>query len=186
MGKQIQFHMLADDMQAFLNFAQSRDPLVITRRDWHAAQIECLPCPWLEENPMILWNQGLLSQLERNCVGSGAQSYYRVHSSSPVLELIPNRKVDWNGSPALLQGRIYGVFDQSTLHASWYAALASWIRRNFKRIPIPELSGYVGPSACRWFHDGGLLLPMVSPPQDSTWNAILRQHQARYSPGQSR
>lgn len=174
MGRQVQFHMLAGDLKAFLDFVQNRDPVTILLRCSHSAQIESVPNPSSEARTMALWNQAILSSLKREHIVYPGREYYGIDASLPTLELSPSQPCEWNGRAALLQGRLYGLFDKPlSAYEKWYDALARWIRKHFARVPIPLPSGYIGPSAYEWFRKGGVLLPMFLPPLTSQWRSWL-------------
>ena len=68
MGKQVQFHMLPEDMQEFLGFIQKQDDIVITCRDLDSPEIFPIIDPIKESETMVLWNKRLLPFLERKLV----------------------------------------------------------------------------------------------------------------------
>jgi hypothetical protein len=184
MGRQILFHMLKEDCEHFLQFVQGRDPVVVTLRDADSPHVEAVPDPASETRDMVLWNKVLLDSLERELVvRPPASSYYRVDQSLPVLELVPSKPCDWNGRRALLQGRVYGFFDRDIVaYESWYNAIARWIRANFVKNPLELLGGYVGPSALKWFQDGGVLLPMYPIVPNPRWVSFV---ESQHSTGES-
>jgi hypothetical protein len=182
MGRQIIFHMLPEDRQAFLSFVQARDHVIIT--DFSADSAAVRPAdltnrPVKGKDWLCLWNMALLPDLERTYIPeSNIGPYYRIDSNLPILEFSVPTPVRWDKRPALTQGRLYAhaYQDQPTLR-SWYEALARWVRKNFSKNPITWMSGYVGPSARQWFERGGLLLPYVPPPVNTEWQVrIYAQH----------
>lgn len=185
MGRQIQFHLLPEDLRAFLDFVQNRDPVVVTRQSSETPDIQSVVDPSSQSNVMILWNQTLLGSLTRKHIVHPGRAYYGIDVSLPVLELSPSERCDWNGRLALLQGRLYGFFDSpSAEYEKWYNSLARWIRKNFARVPIPLPGGYIGPAAYDWYKKGGVLLPMFLPPLTSRWLSWLEaqdQHRAVFS-----
>ena len=131
MGKQVQFHLLPDDLQAFLQFVQNRDPVIVTPRSSDIPEIKTVADPSSETQVMVLWNQAILSSLTRKHIVYPGRAYYGIDASLPTLELSPSIFSEWNGREALLQGRLYGFFDNPTLeYMRWYNALAQWIRKN--------------------------------------------------------
>jgi hypothetical protein len=169
MGRQVQLHMLPDDMRAFLDFAQKRDPVVITISSSDSPAIEAITEPHSETRVMTLWNQKLLNSLQRKHIVYSGREYYGIDQSAPTLELVPSQPTKWNGRAALLQGRVYAPLGMELLgYSNWYNALSHWIRKNFIKNPLP-LNGYVGLAAYKWFKSGGLLLPMFLPPVTQTW-----------------
>lgn len=182
MGRQIEFHALADDLGEFLEFACTGKPVIVTVMDADRPEIEPLANPCAESRAMTLWNQALIPTLERELVRRPpAPEYYRVSSSAPVLELIPSRETSWNGQPALLGGRVYGFDfgDAPKDYATWYESLARWIRSHFTRNPFERQGGYVGRAAVSWFQQGGVLLPgMFAPPVTPMWISFFEAQQA--------
>ncbi len=179
MGKQTQFHMLAEDMEMFLDFVRKHDPVLVTLRSSDSPKVTPLSDPLTETDVMTLWNKALLGSLERKLIQRpGGSDYYRVDDSLPTLELSPSRPIEWNGKPALLQGRVYGFFDKPFAgFEKWYNVIARWIRANFTKSPLKLLGGYIGPGALRWFQDGGVLLPMFEPPPTPEWLSFVEnQH----------
>jgi hypothetical protein len=180
MGRQIQFHALPEDMAAFLECIQRQGPVVITIKSSDSPNVTEVPDVLAESQTMTLWNKALLGRLERKLVNRpGGADYYRVDDSLPTLELSPSRVVQWNGKPALLQGRVYGFFDRPfPEYEAWYEFVARCIRRKFKKNPLKLLNGYVGPQAFKWFHEGGTLLPMFEPPPTSEWMSFVESQHA--------
>jgi hypothetical protein len=180
MGKQIQFHALREDMIAFLECVQQQQgPIVVTLKSSDSPTVTAVPNPSVESQTMTLWNKALLGALQRKLVVRAVGgNYYRVDDSLPTLELSPSRVVQWNGRPALLQGRVYGFFDRPfSGYGEWYEFVARCIRKKFKKNPFKLLGGYVGPEALKWFQDGGTLLPMFEPPPTPEWISFVEnQH----------
>src|SRR5437660_1498859 len=185
MGRQVQLHILAADVQQFLDFVQARDPVIVTLRDSDSPEVNALADPSSVSRVMTLWNQVLLSSLKRKHVVYPGRQYYSVESSSPTLEFSPSEPYEWNGRPALVQGRLYASFENATKdYEQWYNALVRWIRKNFAKVPIPLSGGYIGPAAHDWFKKGGLLLPMFRPPVTNQWLSWIEaqdQHRAVFS-----
>ena len=123
----------------------------------------------------VLWNKRLLNHLERQLVQRPpGNDYYRIDGSLPTLEFSRSRRVEWNGNPGLLQGRIYGLFSNPDVeYENWYKSIARWIRGHFVKGPLKLLDGYVGPQAFKWFQDSGTLLPMFEPPPTSDWLSFV-------------
>jgi|SRR5579872_363179 len=170
MGRQIQFHSLPYDLKAFLEFVQNRDPVIVTERSSDTPEIRSVADPSSQTQVMILWNQAILGSLTRKHIVYPGRAYYGVDASLPTLELAPSEICDWNGREALLQGRLYGFFDNpSPEYEKWFNSLARWIRNNFVKVAIPLPGGYVGSAAYDWFKKGGLLLPGFRPPQSGKW-----------------
>ena len=170
MGRQVEFHAFPSDVQQFLEFVQGRDPVIVTLRSSDSPDIKTVADPSVETRVMTLWNQALLSSLQREHIVYPGREYYGIDASLPTLELSPCESREWNGRPALLQGRLYGLFDKPFAeYETWYNALARWIRKNFARVPIPLPRGYIGPAAFDWFRKGGLLMPSFVPPITKKW-----------------
>jgi hypothetical protein len=187
MGRQTQFHMLADDCKQFLRFVQERDPVIVVRRSSQLAGIEEVHEPWQRGGGYCLWNQALLPSLERKYITESDHGpYYRVDSALPVIEFsypLPIQE-PWNGKPALTQGRVWAGFEHENRDFErWYNAVVRWIRKNFTRNPVP-LDGYVGSAAYDWYKKGGVFLPMLRPPitpQWLSWVEAQDQHRAVFS-----
>ncbi len=186
MGRQIGFHALPDDLREFLEFACTQDPTVVTLMDSDRPEIEALTNAASESQVMTLWNRELLPTLERELVRRPRGSdYYRIPYSLPVLELSPSRAVSWNEQPALLRGRLYGFSFESVpeAYATWYQALARWIRSHFARNPFEQLDGYIGQRTLAWFQQGGILLPAwPEPPVTAEWLSFVDSQQRARSP----
>ncbi len=164
-----------------LDCIQEHDRVVITLKSSDSPNVAPLPDPLTESAVMTLWNKNLLGSLERKLVKRpGGMDYHRVDDSLPTLELSPSRRIEWNGRPALLQGRIYGFFDKPFPgYEEWYEVVARCIRANFRKTPFKILGGYIGPEAFKWFEVGGVLLPMFEPPPTSEWMTFVEnQHPA--------
>jgi hypothetical protein len=176
MGKQILFHMFPPDCEQFLSVVQKRDSVVIVERDSSSASLVPVAHPCSPGQVLSFWNRNLLSSLERKYIPESTKGpYYRIASSLPVIEFFLPREQEWDGQPAITQGRIYASFDQPSEELQrWFNATVRWIRKNFVRNPVQSVGGYVGPSALRWHEEGGLLLPMVRPPVTSEWRAFLQ------------
>jgi hypothetical protein len=185
MGRQVQFNALPADLREFLNYVEARDPVIVTVRDSDSPEIKALTSPSLETQVMTLWNQGLVSSLERKRIVVPGRDYYSFDSSLPILELSPSRLCEWNGRESLLCGRVYANFETSARgYESWYNSLSRWIRAHFIKSPLP-LVPYVGPAAYDWYKKGGLLLPMMIPPATTppwlSWVEAQDQHRAVFS-----
>lgn len=181
MGKQVQFHMLPEDMQEFLGFIQKQDDIVITCRDLDSPEIFPIIDPIKESETMVLWNKRLLPFLERKLVQRpGGDDYQRVDCSLSTIELTPSRITKWKDTPALLQGRIYIFFDKPVPgYDAWYQSIARWIRRNYRKNPLKLLKGYIGPEAFDWYRDGGIMLPMFEPPYTLEWLSFIENQHAQ-------
>jgi hypothetical protein len=187
-GRQIQFYMLPEDQAAFLRFAQEHDPVVLVATlDRQGPAVRPVEDTGSVRNPMFcLWNRALLPHLQRKSIGDADRRCYTIDSLHlPVLEFDPCITTEWEGRPALVQGRLYGQFDpwlkKPPEFEKWYESLVRWIRKNYKKNPA-GFGGYVGPAAYRFFLDGGYLLPNFRPPRTDVWLAeIGKQHQTASS-----
>lgn len=183
MGRQIHFHMLPEDRNAFLRFVQERDPVVIAVRDSDSAEVQSITD--LDSSPnktLSLWNSRLLPHIERKWVPD--PGYYRLDEFGlPILEFTSSFSATWEGKPALGQGRLYGIFDGKTPEfEKWFKALVRWIRTNYCKNPRGT-GGYVGPTAFEFYKSGGYLLPNFLPPRTKEWLAeIGKQHTRSRAP----
>lgn len=181
MGRQIHLYMQPEDRDVFLQFAQEDDNLVAVISEGSDSPI-VRP---LEKGDVgshrkvYLWNRRFLPRLERKWIPGGR--YYGVSVLRwPVLELIGSQLTTWEGKPALVQGRLYGIFDphleKPPEFEKWYERLVRWIRKNYRRNPT-SMGGYLGPTANHLFEQGGYLLPQFLPPRTDIWlTEIGKQH----------
>jgi hypothetical protein len=177
MGRQVQISVLLEDVEGLLAHIKSQHRVALVKRDdFHSATVRPLESlPTNANETLILWNQELLSQLQREHISrETAGDYYRVNvTSEPVLEFGGSFLGKWCGRPSLTQGRIYGILDdKSQEFVRWYEQIVRYIRKTFVRNPA-SLSGYVGPAAYRWFLQGGLLLPTFLPPESDVWRKFF-------------
>lgn len=177
MGRQIYFHMLPEDRDAFLEFVQRREPVIVTERSGRSAQIQ--PVKHLDPKRihfLCLWHRGFLPELKREFIPESDEGpYYRIDDFKlPVLEFSTSLRTVWEGKPALGQGRLYGSFeDKPAEFEEWYEALVRWIRKNFRR--SPAFGGCAGPAAYEFYKKGGYLLPFFRPPKTKEWLAEIRK-----------
>jgi hypothetical protein len=180
MGRQIHFYMLPGDREAFLRFVQKDDlvavisegsdsPIVrpLEQRDFHA------------HKNVYLWNRRFLPSFVRKWI-PGPRNYGVSMLDLPLLQLSGSTVATWEDKPALVQGRLYGVFDpdleKPPEFQKWYEQLVRWIRKNYQRTHT-SIGGYIGPSALKLFEQGGYLLPQFVPPKTDLWLAeIGKQH----------
>src|SRR5437588_5851279 len=111
MGRQILFHMLPEDRNAFLKYVQEQGNVAVALRDTDAAKIEPITrFDGSEGKILCLWNSGLLPTLERKWIPD--PGYYTVDVlKQPVLEFTSSLLTTWEAKPALVQGRLFGDFD---------------------------------------------------------------------------
>jgi hypothetical protein len=185
MGRQVHFHMLPEDQEAFLRFVKGNDPVdVVATLDPETPDvypIEDIATDRLQV--FCLWNRRLLPVLKRQPLGKDSRYYkYSVDLFHlPLLELSTCSKTDWEGKPALVQGRLFGDFDpylgKPPEFEKWYEKLVRWIRKNYKKNPSKIIGGYVGTAAYEFYENGGYLLPSFRPARTEVWLAeIGKQH----------
>jgi hypothetical protein len=167
--------MLPEDERVFLDFVGGHDPVALVSRSADSSVVTPVSIDAADSGTLVLWNKRLLGHLERQLVQRPpGNDYYRIDGSLPTLEFSRSRRVEWNGMPGLLQGRIYGLFTKPDVeYEKWYKSIARWIRGHFAKGPLNLLDGYVGPQAFKWFQDGGTLLPMFEPPPTSEWLSFV-------------
>lgn len=179
MGRQVYFHFLSEDRDAFLKFVQQRDAVIVTETSGGTTEIE--PIDHLDPKHrqyLCLWHRGLQPNMKREFVPESEEGpYYRIDDFHlPVIEFSTSFRAVWDGRPALGQGRLYGTFENKTAEfRKWYEALVRWIRKNSRRSPV--FGGYVGPAAYEFYKSGGYLLPFFRPPKTKEWlREISKQH----------
>lgn len=171
--------MLPGDVNALIAAIRSEDSVEVALRSGHDAEPEPLdPVP---ENfrTLVLWNRSFVPRLKRRYVSAADPPYYLAdEQKEAILELSPSVLTEWQGVPALTQGRIYGVFESKPVEfEKWYERIIRYIRKNWRKNPLSWLGGYVGPAASEWSESGGLLLPTYVPPVTEDWIRILgEQH----------
>jgi hypothetical protein len=177
MGRQIHFHMLARDCEAFFAAAPHFAPFVAVIRDSATARIEPIEQPCVIRTALMFWNRTVAPSVVRTHVPAGAArgSYHRFPYDAPALEFCPTGEMsDWDGRPAIAAGRLYAAaYQDNRALADWYEKLASWLRRHFQGYRIGSSTFRVGPDAWEWHRSGGLLLPMVRPLVAPTWRRLL-------------
>src|SRR5258706_4252970 len=105
MGRQIVFHMLGEDCEAFLAFVQERSAVLLTPFVGGSTEVQVLANrsdaygQWL-----CLWDQALLPRLRRKYVRDVNPSH-RIEDSLPVLQFNTKVPMEWAGEAALTQGR---------------------------------------------------------------------------------
>jgi hypothetical protein len=178
--------MLPEDRNAFLNYVQEQGNVAVALRDTDTAKIEPITrFDGSEGKILCLWNSGLLPTLERKWIPD--PGYYTVDVlKQPVLEFSSSLLTTWEAKPALVQGRLFGDFDEwlgkPPGFGKWFDTLVRWIRKNYRRNPA-SMGGYVGPAAYDLYEKGGYLLPQFLPPRTDVWLAeIGKQHQPRNIP----
>ena len=177
MGRQIQLHLLANDVNQLLEHISSKCDLKVILRDSDQDNLDSVKDPASEKGIMTLWNQTLLEDLKRKTiVRNDGRPWYLVEGNLPTLEFSTSVETTWNGKPGLVQGRIYGQAVSSNSDFNrWYQSIVRWIRKEFHKNPASF--GYVGPEAWKWFQGGGILLPMFSPQVNSIWIGEIAKQQ---------
>ena len=166
--------MLTEDCREFVAFVQNRDPIVVVPFRTNTPAIHVVHEPCDEPRRLCFWNRALLPSLEYTHVTkSDCGPYYRAPNTTGILEFIRSAGIDWNGRPALLQGRIYTPFEVSDAErrpfAAWYDALGRWMRKHWVKNPVPHMGGCIGRAAFQAYKQGMILLPMFEPPLTSEW-----------------
>src|SRR5713101_7101646 len=110
MGRQIQLHVLAKDVNELLVAIHDREPLEVAMWYGNTATPERLA--FIPENmggkTLVLWSERFAPNLQRDYVAKAQPPYYLVHEQTEsVLELSLSASTMWEGRPALTQGRIY-------------------------------------------------------------------------------
>jgi len=186
MGRQIHFYMSPGDRHAFLSYVQKDDLVAVVSQRNDSPIVRPLEERHVgAEKNVYLWNRRLLPHLRREWL-PGPQYYGISELELPVLEFIGSILTIWEDKPALVQGRLYGVFDsyldKPPEFQKWYDRLVQWIRKNYRR-NTTSMGGYLGPDAYELFERGGYLLPQFLPPRTEVWLAeIGKQHS---QPGKS-
>jgi hypothetical protein len=193
MGKQIGLHMRDDDCRKLISFIRERDPVIIS--DWVAnrVQLDDIRDPCRRGGWYCCWNQSILTELVRQPAQrqESVMNHYSIDGSLPVIELSypTTEQKKWNGRNSQTQGRIWAPFHKDNKKFNlWVAAISRWVRKNFRKNPVPLLSGYIGPEAFEWYLQGGLLLPMIRPPVTSQWVSwadAQDQHRKVFAPNTS-
>jgi len=177
MGRQIHFYMLPKDLAEFLQFVQRDTVVVIVRDDSTTADLSAATQLDLESGKTLcFWNRNLLPRLHRTWIRE--PGYFRTDEfKHAILEFSPSRQSTWEGTPALIQGRLYGIFEEKPPgFEKWYNSLVRWIRSNYSRSRT-SFGGYVGPAARAFYENGGYFLPQFLPPRTEVWIAELaKQH----------
>lgn len=180
MGRQVHFYMLPDDRDTFLRFVQNGGFVEIISQGSDSPIVRPLEKDDVsaQEN-VYLWNRRLLPRFKREWI-PGPKFYGVNELVLPVSEFIASTLTTWEGKPALVQGRLYGIFDpyleKPPEFEKWYEQLVRWIRKNYRKSRT-SMGGYIGPAALKLFEEGGYLLPQFLPPRTDVWlTEIGKQH----------
>lgn len=183
MGRQIQIHALPSDISNLIVAVHGKESVEMAL--WSGStdipeRMAFLPDS-VNGEMVALWSERFAPDLHRKYVANAQPPYHVMDVfTESVLQLSLSRLTSWNGSEALTQGRIYGIFDgQDPGFEEWYNKFVRHIRRHWRKNPAPWMGGYVGRAAAAWFERGGLLLPNYMPPVREDWIERLReQHSA--------
>jgi hypothetical protein len=170
--------MLPADVDALLAEIRSHAPVEVVIRDADSPDVTALASVSDRAgSTLILWNKRLTPMLRREWITARTPGYYSVdYFVLPVLEFSLSLLTEWEGKPALTQGRIYGQFNEKPIEfEKWFEQIVRYIRKNWRKNPT-SLGGYVGPTANDWFTSGGPLLPMFVPPPTAAWVQLMQEH----------
>lgn len=174
MGKQIEFYCLKNDNEMLFSFLKEKWNVIFVERSGDAPSVVSVSPPLKPGRTYCIWNPGILETLEREYIQNAEREHYRVDEFLlPVLELTLSIETEWEKRPALVMGRIYGIFERKPVEfLKWYEAIVRFIRKNFHR-NHGRMGGYIGPAAMEWHQRGGLLLPIFIPPVTDAWKRVL-------------
>jgi hypothetical protein len=188
MGREIEFYMMAEDRDAFLDVARDGGPTVVIERDSNSEVMR--PLQNADLNPyktLCLWNSDFLPQVSRKWVPEA--DCYRVDTlHNPILEFMPSIQTTWKRHAALGQGRLFVEFEAPAENGpgkaadfqNLYERLEGWLRKNYRR-NTAKWGGYVGPAAYEFFNGGGYFLPSVKPPTKVFLAEMAKQHGSKAS-----
>ena len=156
---QVDFFMLGDDEQDFLDFLWSRSDTHVFAgrffRTTHPAAIRALPdVPDLHEFSLV--NSTLCPDpvCSVACTGKDRGLYTFALHGDPHIEFSRSRIVEG----LLRPGRIYAkigwleVPEHNPVFRSWYSAIERWLKKRYTR---HRKHWWFGPQARRWSLDGG-------------------------------
>ena len=157
MGRQIQLSILPADANTLLTVIRSKEPVELAVRSGVAPTLAPLGSIPDGSRDLVLWNRRFAPALKRSYIAAANPPYYLAdEQTEPILEFSISVLTQWEGIPALTQGRIYGVFDAKPREfEKWYERIVRYIRKNWRKNPISWMGGYVGPAASEWFDSGG-------------------------------
>jgi len=175
MGEQVNFYMLEEDEQEFVEFVLSDGKTVILG-DASLQEIppilDCLPVedsPPLWRNTVLFWRRGYPLFTRYGVMKAGplqGQGVYLVDLfRSSVIEftrslLLPDENI-------LTRGRIWAEMcrpegDRFVYKGEefekWYDTIAAWIRKRYRKIGTRPYF-YIGSQAYSWYEAGGKLQP---------------------------
>jgi hypothetical protein len=170
---------------AFSDFLSSQHNIVAAK--WTSDMPKVVLCEKLagQHGSLAVWKRRPDFELTRKKVQRNDGSVvYEFDRQNSVLEFSPSVLVTHEGSPALLQGRLYSFLSEMSVEtADLFKTAKQWIKRSFEPCPFKLLSGYIGPAAMRWHRDGGVILPMFNPPATQAWEDFIKsQHRPQFVP----
>jgi hypothetical protein len=183
MARQLNFYMLPEDENRFLDFATSINEVKIIFSVYNKPGLQVIDnFQLLEENNLysgeiLIWDQRLKIEPEYikarhfkkydDKLGeyreTGEVDYFIDKWNAPVIEFGRSRI---NPDGVLLNGRIwvelYVTRDNSSQYKGkqledLYSQLAKWLRKNFQR--VEGYRSYFGKQALDWFKSGRQLVP---------------------------
>src|SRR5450755_3272973 len=113
MGHQVTFHMLQEDKEEFFRFLASQHNVFVTLWTSDNCEVKRIGSPAHEKGDLALWESRSEAQPERKKIErDGGLVVYEFDRQNSVLEFSPSALVTHEGSPALLQGRLYGFLSE--------------------------------------------------------------------------
>ncbi|SRR6266851_5719798 len=87
MGRQIQLHLLANDVNMLIEHISSKCDLKVILRDSDHDNLDSVKDPASEKGIMTLWNQTLLGGLKRKTIiRNDGRAWYLIDGTLPTLE----------------------------------------------------------------------------------------------------
>jgi len=175
MGKQVNFYMLEEDEQEFVEFVLSDGKTVIlgagslqeTPPILDRLPVEDSPLIW--RNDVYFWRRGYPLFTDYGVMKAGplqGQGVYFVDSSqSSVIEF--SRSLLLTDKNMLTRGRIWAEMRRlegdrfvykGEEFEEWYDTIAAWIRKRYRKIGTRPYF-YIGSQAYSWYQAGGRLQP---------------------------
>jgi hypothetical protein len=162
MGRQVNFWVLEQDAQEFVQYVLS-EPNVVMISDLESTGpylriITELPRPperwWWS---VYFWNQDFPFEPKWVQVREGPDRGLYAFAPSNQDPVIQFHRSVLRESGELSQGRIWtGCRNETFLR--WYERVARWIRRRYERVQEWEAwAAYAGPQAYEWYQAGGIL-----------------------------
>jgi len=176
MGKQVNFYMLEEDEQEFVEFVLSDGKTVIlgagslqeTPPILDRLPVEDSPLIW--RNDVYFWRHGYPLFTDYGVMKAGplqGQGVYFVDSSqSSVIEF--SRSLLLTDKNMLTRGRIWAEMRRlegdrfvykGEEFEEWYDSIAQWLRKRYQKIGLGKPYFRIGPRAYAWYQAGGKLQP---------------------------